>query len=123
MPLLMRILAVDDEADVRMLLEVALGLAPGIELTLAASGEEGLSLAASSRYDAVLLDGLMPGMDGATVCRTLRANPRYASTPIIFLTALAEDAREPLRAAGASGFVRKPFDPFTLAEQLVAIIG
>src|SRR3954471_21173455 len=106
----MRILAVDDEADVRMLLEVALGMDPEVELTVASSGEEGLALASATQYDAVLLDGLMPGMDGATVCRRLRADARYASTPVVFLTALAEDARDELRAAGANGFVRKPFD-------------
>lgn len=118
----MRILAVDDEADVRMLLEVALGMTPGAELAVASSGDEALALASTTAYDVVVLDGLMPGMDGATVCRRLREDPRYATTPIVFLTALAEDARAELHRAGASGFIMKPFDPFTLAAQLLAFM-
>lgn len=119
----MRLLAVDDEADVRMLLEVALGMASDVDLTLAESGAQALELAASTTYDAVVLDGLMPGMDGVEVCRRLRADVRYRATPIVFLTALNESARDELRAAGATGFVLKPFDPFTLAAQLKAFTG
>src|SRR4051812_39018583 len=101
----MRILAVDDEEDVRLLLEGALGMEPDVELTLAASGADALEYAATTVFDTVILDGLMPGMDGATVCRRLRERAEYANAPIVFLTALDDAARDELRRAGATGFI------------------
>lgn len=117
----MRILAADDEADVRLLLELALGMDPGTSLTVVSSGREALDRAVAERYDVIVLDGLMPDLDGAATCRLLKNDPRTADVPVIFLTALTSDsAREALRSAGAAGFVAKPFDPFTIAAELAA---
>ncbi len=119
----MRILAADDELDVRLLLELALGMEPGVILTLVESGTAALDVAATSPFDLIVLDGLMPGLSGAETCRALRAGSRTADIPIVFLTALTTgEAQHPLREAGASGFVMKPFDPFTLASQLKAFV-
>ncbi len=118
----MKILAADDEADVRLLLEVALGMSPDIELTLAASGAEALEIANTWTFDLFVLDGLMPGLDGAFTCRQLKSDPRHAGVRVVFLTALAEDQRVALREAGADAFVTKPFDPFTLADTLRALV-
>src|SRR5712664_3883831 len=112
----MRILAADDEADVRLLIEMALGMDAAIAVTVVASGREALARAADGAFDLIVLDGLMPELDGAATCRLLKNDPRTATVPVVFLTALSsDDARADLRAAGAAGFVGKTFDPFTLA--------
>ena len=117
----MRILAADDEADVRLLLELALGADPDIVLTVVASGRAAVDEAIATPYDLIVLDGLMPDLDGAATCRLLKNDPRTADVPVVFLTALTSDAaRSDLRAVGAAGFVAKPFDPFAIAAQLEA---
>lgn len=119
----MRILAADDEADVRLLLELSLGAAPDVALTLVSSGREAIDRAAVECYDLIVLDGLMPDLDGAETCRLLKQDPRTAEVPVVFLTALTSDsARDTLRSAGAAGFVTKPFDPFTIAAELAAYV-
>jgi CheY-like chemotaxis protein len=117
----MHILAADDEADVRLLLELALGMHPDIVLTIVSSGRDAVDRAVAGRYDLIVLDGMMPDLDGAATCRVLKSDPRTADVPVVFLTALtSESARAELRAAGAAGFVTKPFDPFTIAAELAA---
>jgi CheY-like chemotaxis protein len=119
----MRILAADDEADVRLLLELALGAAPGVALTVVSSGRAAIARAMEETFDLIVLDGLMPDLDGAATCRELKSDPRTASVPVVFLTALSsEAARAELRAAGAAGFVAKPFDPFGIAAELAAFV-
>jgi CheY-like chemotaxis protein len=116
----MRILAADDGADVRLLLELSLGMEPGVALTIVDSGLAALAKAASGDYDLIVLDGVMPDLDGAATCRRLKSDPRTAEIPVVFLTGLSSrEARDALRAAGAAGFVTKPFDPFGLAAELI----
>ena len=117
----MHILAADDEADVRLLLELAFAMHPDIVLTIVSSGREAVDRAVDERYDLIVLDGMMPDLDGAATCRLLKSDARTADVPVVFLTALtSESARAELRAAGAAGFVAKPFDPFTIAAELAA---
>ena len=117
----MRILVADDEADVRLLLELVLGMQPDVALTVVSSGREAIDRAVAERYDLIVLDGLMPDLDGAATCRLLKSDPRTADVPVVFLTALTSDAaRAELRDAGAAGFVSKPFDPFSVAAELTA---
>lgn len=117
----MRILAADDEADVRLLLELALGMHPEVSLTIVSSGRDAVDRAVAERFDLIVLDGMMPDLDGAATCRLLKRDPRTADVPVVFLTALtSSSARAELRAAGAAGFVGKPFDPFTIAAELAA---
>ena len=117
----MRLLAADDEADVRLLLELALGMHPDIVLTIVSSGRDAVDRAVDGHYDLIVLDGMMPDLDGAATCRLLKSDPRTTEIPVVFLTALtSESARAELRAAGAAGFVTKPFDPFTIAAELAA---
>lgn len=119
----MRILAADDEADMRLLLEVALGMDPAHHVTIVASGEEAIACARSEVYDLVLLDGLMPGLDGVETCRRLKADPATSSLPVVFLTALnSAEARADFVAAGAAGFIEKPFDLFDLATRLAPFV-
>ena len=117
----MRILAADDEADVRLLLQLALGMSPDVSFTIVSSGREAVDRALVEPYDLIVLDGMMPELDGAATCRLLKNDPRTADVPVVFLTALtSESARDELRAAGAAGFVAKPFDPFHILAELAA---
>lgn len=117
----MRILAADDEADVRLLLELALGMSPDVSFTIVSSGREAVDRAVVEPYDLIVLDGMMPELDGAATCRLLKNDARTAAVPVVFLTALTSElARDELRAAGAAGFIAKPFDPFHILAELAA---
>ena len=103
-----KILFIDDNKDVQKLLHVAIKRKGQHELTLASHGEEGLTLAASQPFDLVLLDVMMPGMDGYQVARRLRADPRTKNMPILMFTARAQgtDAEAGIEA-GADAYVSK----------------
>jgi DNA-binding response OmpR family regulator len=95
----------------------------GLATLEAADGETGLSLARSERPDLILLDIMLPAMDGWRVAEELAADPSTAEIPILFLSARSEQADE-LRAyeAGGIGYVMKPFDPPALAEAVASIL-
>ena len=117
-----RVLVIDDEHAIRMLCRVNLS-ASGIEVLEAEDGETGLELARRERPDLVLLDVMMPGLDGWSVARELAANDDTRDIPVVFLTARAEpaDLRRGEQLGGA-GYVVKPFDPVgigTLVESLL----
>lgn len=118
-----RILIVDDEAPLRFLLSKQLSRA-GFDVTAAADGPAALSLAAEKPFDAVVLDVVMPGMDGFEVCRRLKADPRTAGTPVLFLSASAggEFRRRAFRI-GAIDFLVKPFQTELLPAYLRAVLG
>ena len=113
-----RILVVDDEEYNRELLRQELGEA-NFDVLLATDGPEALAVAAAEQVDLVLLDIMMPGMDGRDVCARLRADPRTKGVPIVMLSAL-DQVRDKLQALdmGANDYVTKPYD----ADQLVAKI-
>ena len=83
----MRLLCVDDEEDIRTILGLALNLDPAFDVEIVSSGPELLARAHAGRYDAFVLDGMMPGMDGYETCRRLKSDPVTAGTPVVFLTA------------------------------------
>jgi CheY-like chemotaxis protein len=118
-----RILYIDDEPDIREVAQMALELAAGFEVRTAASGEEGLREAAAWQPDLILLDVMMPGMDGPTVLKKLQAIPETASIPVVFITARTQ-AQEvaALQSLGARGVIAKPFDPMGLGEQAGAYL-
>jgi DNA-binding response OmpR family regulator len=110
------VLLVDDEPAMRALCRVNLEL-EGFDVLEAGEGREALSLAIRERPDLVLLDVMMPTMDGFDVARRLQSNPATATIPIVFMTALAatDDRRRGLDA-GAVAYVVKPFDPVVLGD-------
>ncbi len=109
-----RILVVDDEASNRLLLEAIL-TAEGHEVVLAASGDEALARIAEGAIDVVLLDVLMPGMDGFEVCRRVRADPEHQTLPVVMITASGNrEARIRGKALGADDFLTKPVDDLEL---------
>jgi CheY-like chemotaxis protein len=119
----MKILIIDDDEDIRMIARLSLSRMGGMEVVEAASGAEGVRRAQDERPDVILLDMMMPTMDGSQTLAALRAQPDTAGTPVIFLTAKAVNAEvEHMRALGAAGVLIKPFDPRTLAEDVRALI-
>ena len=119
---LSRILAVEDEPDIRMVLEVALGTVGGFQLRVCGSGNEALEAAPAFRPDLILLDVMMPEMDGPATLAALRELPETRETPIIFLTAKVQ--REEVarfHELGAIGVIRKPFEPMALADEVRAV--
>ena len=120
----MKALVVDDEEDVRFVAEMSLGRVGGMDVIVASSGEEGVKRARSERPDFILLDMMMPGMDGAATFRALRLQSDTASIPVVFLTAKAMTSEvDRLKELGAKGVVLKPFDPTTLATEIRTILG
>ena len=101
------VLVVDDNAIIRRLQEAQLE-ALHVQLVAASGGEEALSLMRSIQPDLVLLDVVMPGMDGFRVCEALKADPATREVPVMVVTALGKDARDRSFASGADDFMRKP---------------
>ena len=116
------VLVVDDSNTMRQMVAHVLRLS-GYEVLEAADAEGALELASSSSVHAVLTDQNLPGMDGLTLIRTLRAMRPYAGTPILMLTTESSDAmREAGRAAGATGWMVKPFDPERLVQMFRKVL-
>ncbi|SMF61195.1 response regulator [Allosphingosinicella indica] len=120
----MRILYVDDEADIREVAAMALELEPGFEVRSCASGAEALAVVTEWHPDLILLDVMMPQMDGPAVLARLRQRPATADTPVLFVTARTQQQEvAQLRALGAQGVIAKPFDPMTLGRQARDALG
>ncbi|MBF2067979.1 MAG: response regulator [Calothrix sp. C42_A2020_038] len=119
-----RILIIDDEDDIREVAQLTLEAVGGFEVLTAESGSEGLAKAKIEQPDAILLDVMMPEMDGITTFKNLQANPLTNNIPVILLTAKVQ-ANDQRRFAelGITGIVAKPFDPMTLTEQVAAALG
>ena len=104
-----RILLVDDQESVLKLLDAILKVR-NYDVVYASNGLDAVDIALSMKPDLILLDVMMPGMDGFKVCQTLKANIPTMDIPVVFLTARGDDAdRELGEKVGASGFVKKPF--------------
>jgi CheY-like chemotaxis protein len=111
---------VDDEPDLREVVQLALSLTTGAAIQCYASGAQALSQLPALRPDLVLLDVMMPEMDGPEVIRQMQANPLLESIPVIFMTAKAlPDEIAHFRALGAIGVIAKPFDPTRLGEEVL----
>ena len=120
----MKILLIDDDDDVRRVAHLSLSRLGRMEVVDEGSGASGLLRAAVERPDAILLDVMMPGMDGPATLAALRADPATASIPVLFLTAKAMASEvERLLRLGALGVLTKPFDPLTLAAQVRRALG
>lgn len=120
-----RILYIDDEPDIRLIVELALKMRPEIDVRTAESGEAGLSLLRWSDWaaDLIMVDVMMPGLTGPDVLAALRSDPRFERVPVVFVTARArpQDVRDYIEQ-GAKGVITKPFDPISLATQVLALI-
>ena len=119
-----RILIIDDEPDIREATQLCLEIAKGWEVLTAASSQEGLEKAALEQPNAVLLDIMMPDMDGIATFKRMRADPVTQHIPVILLTAKAQpaDYRQYVQM-NVSAIITKPYDPLTLADQIAEILG
>jgi CheY-like chemotaxis protein len=119
-----KVLIVDDEDDIREVAQLSLEMVRGWEVITAGSGVEALERAAATSPDAILLDVMMPEMDGPTVVGRLQADPATAAIPVVLLTAKlqASDQRR-FADLGVAGVLAKPFDPMRLADDVAAILG
>ncbi len=114
-----KILVVDDEPDIRMIAEISLRDVGGFEVVCAESGPHGIQLARTERPDLILLDMMMPKLDGMATLEALRADPATQSIPVIFLTAKVQrNEIASYLAAGAQGVITKPFDPMGLPDEI-----
>ena|SRR5215207_8933291 len=119
-----RVLIVDDDTDVREVAKVSLQAVAGWDVLTAGGGEEGAALAAAERPEAILLDVMMPDLDGPATLARLRDDGATSELPVIFLTAKTQGAEvERLKALGAAAVLTKPFDPMTLHRQVAAALG
>jgi CheY-like chemotaxis protein len=114
-----RVLVIDDDDDIRMLVRLSLQRVGGMEVIEAANGRAGVELARAERPDAILLDVMMPEMDGPTTVRELRDLPETSAIPIVLLTAKVQSRdRERFAELPIQGTIPKPFDPLELPRQL-----
>lgn len=120
----LRVLYADDEPDIREIVALALSLDPLIECHVVESGHEALREAPAFAPDVIMLDVMMPGMDGPTTLAAMRAIPSLRDVPAIFCTARAQSL-ESLRSdeRHAVGVISKPFDPMRLAAQVRELLG
>jgi len=118
------VLIVDDENDIREVVALTLEATANWQISTASSGAEGLALAASLMPDAILMDVMMPGMDGPTTFRELQKDPATAAIPVILLTAKVQGVDQRRFAdLGVAAVLFKPFDPLTLAKQIADVLG
>ncbi|KYC41848.1 two-component system response regulator [Scytonema hofmannii PCC 7110] len=117
------ILVIDDEEGVRELVQVCLETIGGWDVFTAPRGKEGLAIAETKQPDAILLDVMMPDMDGPTTLKKLQANELTNHIPTIFLTAKAMiSEQQQFRNLGVAGIITKPFDALDLIERIREIL-
>lgn len=119
----MKVLIIDDDADIRFIAGLSLARVGGMDVIDADGGAEGVRKAHDENPDVILLDMMMPTMDGTQTLAALRAQPSTAATPVIFLSAKAVGAEvDRMMSLGAAGVLIKPFDPRTLSDDVRALI-
>jgi CheY-like chemotaxis protein len=119
-----KILIVDDEDDIRAVAALCLETIAGWEVLTATSGSEGIRRALETKPDAILLDVMMPEMDGPTTFQRLQQDPHTRSIPVLLLTAKVQGADQRRFAdMGVAAVLSKPFDPLTLSSQISAALG
>jgi len=123
-----QILMIDDERDIQTIARIGISLMSGWEVLTANSGKEGIQRAKEQvkahMLDAILLDVMMPDMDGVATLKVLKSDLATQAIPVIFLTAKSRAVnRKQLYELGAQGVIHKPFDPTTLASQISGFLG
>jgi two-component system, OmpR family, alkaline phosphatase synthesis response regulator PhoP len=118
-----RILIIDDEEAIQIVVQFGLEMAVGWDVMVASSGPEGISRAKIEHPDMILLDVMMPEMDGLATFRALQQSPETRSIPVIFLTAKAQATEKRLfNDMGVNGVITKPFNSLDLADQIVKVL-
>ena len=121
---LRKVLLVEDEADIREVSKLSLEMVGGLRVEVCSSGEDALQKAPEFAPDLILLDVMMPGIDGPTTLQRLREHPGLGSVPVVFMTAKVMQAElDEYRSLGAADVIPKPFDPMTLTDRLKEVWG
>jgi len=119
-----RILIIDDEDDIREVAALSLEATAGWEILTASSGAEGIDIAIVEQPDAILMDVMMPGVDGPTTFARMQQTPAISQIPVLLLTAKVQGVDQRRFAGlGLAGILFKPFDPITLADQISTALG
>ena len=119
-----RILIIDDEDDIREVAALSLEATAGWNILTASSGAEGIQIASTEQPDAILMDVMMPGVDGPTTFGYMQQNPTISHIPVLLLTAKVQGVDQRRFAGlGLAGMLFKPFDPLTLAQQISDALG
>lgn len=119
-----RILIIDDEDDIREVAALSLEATAGWHILTANSGAAGIEIAVAELPDAILMDVMMPDVDGPTTFRKMQQNPAIAHIPVLLLTAKVQGVDQRRFAGlGVAAILFKPFDPLTLAEQISEVLG
>lgn len=119
---LKKILYVDDEPDISEIVKLSLERLGGYEVSVCANGKQALEMAPGFAPDMILLDVMMPEMDGPTALQELRKQEQFKEVPIVFVTAKVQPYEiEHFHEIGAADVIAKPFDPITLSDQIEAI--
>ena len=118
-----KILVVEDDHDIQKVIQMSLKLRGVHEVVVADNGEDCLAMALQEKPDVILLDVMMPRLDGFETCRLLKENPETQAIPVIFLTAKAQhfEVKRGMEVGGL-GYLIKPFDPMTLHDEIVALL-
>jgi CheY-like chemotaxis protein len=120
---LTRVLVVEDDADIQKVVRMSLKMRGVEDVVVVDSGTECIDRLSTFTPDVILLDVMMPHVDGYETCRRLKEDPATRGIPVVFLTARAQKAdRERGMKLGAAGYLTKPFDPMTLHDQIVALV-
>ncbi|MBD2199923.1 MULTISPECIES: response regulator [Calothrix] len=119
-----RLLIIDDEPDIRRIIQVSLEEIAGWEVSTAESGSEALIVVQSGKWDAIILDVSMPDMDGFEVFKRLQSDPHTQSIPVVLLTAKVQPSdRRRFAQMGVAGVIAKPFNPMTISNQVAETLG
>lgn len=118
-----RILIIDDEESIQTVVQFGIKLVAGWDVFTASSGSQGINLAQTERFDAILLDLVMPTMDGVATLKALQAHEGTKQIPVIFLTAKAQTSEQDLFSdLGISGIIPKPFNSLDLPQQITTLL-
>lgn len=118
-----RILIIDDDADIREATQLCLEITGQWEVLKAGNGHEGIAIAESEKPNVILLDMMMPGMDGPTILQRLQENPKTQQIPVIILTAKAQSYEQQyFEQLKVLSVITKPYDPMTISEQIFSAL-
>ncbi len=117
------ILLIDDEETIREVVQMGIEIETSWQVEIASSGAEGIIIAQNQQPDAILLDVMMPDMDGISTLSKLKTNPKTRSIPVIFLTAKTQTAEQKqFKSLGVVEVITKPFNSMTLASRIAKIL-
>lgn len=117
------VLVIDDDPDIRAVAKTSLELVGGFRVIVADSGQRGFAIAHDNPPDVIILDLMMPDLDGRSTLAQLKGDSATATIPVIMLTAKAQADKHELMGRGAAGVLVKPFDPMQLSAQVCEILG